>query len=234
MKRTLALAKPRRSPRLIFISSAITGSIGFPFQSAICASHHAVESIADSLRREVKSQGIDVVCLRPGIADRSFRKEWGEKSSKVTITGYFFNSSFVIVPNPFPWTTLFVVFFAPLLIYHVARQMLEAWDCSTPWTRQRSSGQPLNPNPPLQHFAMRPMTPSPKTSPRHVSVSAAAVSRTRLSVGLFLVPLSTGRSRASPSRFTLLPPSRSQIPPPRSMKSNVSSCGVHASYFSSK
>lgn len=85
MRRTLALAKPRRSPRLIFVSSAITGSIGFPFQSAICASHHAVESIADSLRREVKSQGIDVVCLRPGIADRSFRKEWGEKSSKVIL-----------------------------------------------------------------------------------------------------------------------------------------------------
>ncbi|KAF9149424.1 hypothetical protein BG015_008785 [Linnemannia schmuckeri] len=87
MRRTLALAKPRRSPRLIFVSSAITGSIGFPFQSAICASHHAVESIADSLRREVKSQGIDVVCLRPGIADRSFRKEWGEKSSKANVGG---------------------------------------------------------------------------------------------------------------------------------------------------
>ncbi|KAG0276829.1 hypothetical protein BGZ95_006980 [Linnemannia exigua] len=81
MRRTLALAKPRRSPRIIFVSSAITGSIGFPQQSAICASHHAIESIADSLRREVKSQGIDVVCLRPGIADRSFRKEWGSKAN---------------------------------------------------------------------------------------------------------------------------------------------------------
>ncbi|KAF9905766.1 hypothetical protein EC991_001304 [Linnemannia zychae] len=83
MRRTLALAKPRRSPRLIFVSSAITGSIGFPYQSAVCASHHAIESIADSLRREVKAQGIDVVCLRPGIADRSFRREWGEKSGNV-------------------------------------------------------------------------------------------------------------------------------------------------------
>ncbi|KAF9103157.1 hypothetical protein BGX29_003715 [Mortierella sp. GBA35] len=87
MRRTLALAKPRRSPRLIFVSSAITGSIGFPFQSAVCASHHALEAIADSLRREVKSQGIDVVCLRPGIADRSFRKEWGEKSNKANVGG---------------------------------------------------------------------------------------------------------------------------------------------------
>ncbi|KAF9584805.1 hypothetical protein BGW38_005120 [Lunasporangiospora selenospora] len=80
MRRTLALAKPRRSPRLILMSSAITGSIGFPYQSSICASHHAIESIADSLRREVKHQGIDVVCLRPGVSDTYYRKEWGDKS----------------------------------------------------------------------------------------------------------------------------------------------------------
>ncbi|KAF9979862.1 hypothetical protein BGZ65_005891, partial [Modicella reniformis] len=79
LRRTLALARPRRSPRLIFISSAITGSIGFPYQSAICASHHAIESIADSLRREIKPQGIDVVSLRLGITDRSFRREWSTK-----------------------------------------------------------------------------------------------------------------------------------------------------------
>ncbi|KAF9274335.1 hypothetical protein BGZ68_000767 [Mortierella alpina] len=81
LRRTLALAKPRRSPRLIMLSSAVTGSIGFPYQSAICASHHAINSIADSLRREVKPHGIDVVCLRPGIADRSFRKEWSSNAN---------------------------------------------------------------------------------------------------------------------------------------------------------
>ncbi|KAF9306063.1 hypothetical protein BGZ74_007776 [Mortierella antarctica] len=82
LRRTLALAKPRRSPRLILLSSAITGSIGFPYQSAICASHHAIESIADSLRREIKPQGIDVICLRLGVADTSFRKELGEKKAR--------------------------------------------------------------------------------------------------------------------------------------------------------
>ncbi|KAG0309571.1 hypothetical protein BGZ98_000896 [Dissophora globulifera] len=81
LRRTLALGA-RRSPRLIFVSSAITGSIGFPYESAICASHHAIDSIADSVRREIKPHGIDVVCLRPGITDRSFRKEWGVKSIK--------------------------------------------------------------------------------------------------------------------------------------------------------
>ncbi|KAG0314609.1 hypothetical protein BGZ99_007964 [Dissophora globulifera] len=81
LRRTLALGA-RRSPRLIFVSSAITGSIGFPYESAICASHHAIDSIADSVRREIKPHGIDVVCLRPGFTDRSFRKEWGAKSIK--------------------------------------------------------------------------------------------------------------------------------------------------------
>lgn len=67
------------------LSSAVTGSIGFPYQSAICASHHAINSIADSLRREVKPHGIDVVCLRPGIADRSFRKEWSSNVRDVDV-----------------------------------------------------------------------------------------------------------------------------------------------------
>ncbi|KAF9946877.1 hypothetical protein BGZ72_011060 [Mortierella alpina] len=87
LRRTLALAKPRRSPRLIMLSSAVTGSIGFPYQSAICASHHAINSIADSLRREIKPHGIDVVCLRPGVADRSFRKEWSENTSNNNVGG---------------------------------------------------------------------------------------------------------------------------------------------------
>ncbi|GJJ77816.1 hypothetical protein EMPS_10175 [Entomortierella parvispora] len=82
LRRTLALAKPRRSPRLVILSSAITGSIGFPYQSSICASHHAVEAIADSLRREIKHQGIDVICLRVGTTERSYRKEWNEKTNK--------------------------------------------------------------------------------------------------------------------------------------------------------
>ncbi|KAF9189762.1 hypothetical protein BGZ51_009304 [Haplosporangium sp. Z 767] len=87
MRRTLALAKPIRSPRLVILSSAITGSIGFPYQSAICASHHAIESIADSLRREVKVQGVDVICLRPGITDRHFRKEWSDRPAKANAGG---------------------------------------------------------------------------------------------------------------------------------------------------
>ncbi|KAG0196371.1 hypothetical protein BGX28_010226, partial [Mortierella sp. GBA30] len=73
------------------IDTNVTGTViatqKFMPLSAICASHHAVESIADSLRREIKSQGIDVICLRPGIADRSLRKEWGESTAKISVGG---------------------------------------------------------------------------------------------------------------------------------------------------
>ncbi|KAI8605730.1 hypothetical protein EDD21DRAFT_362873 [Dissophora ornata] len=68
LNRTLALPEPkRRSPRVIFITSAITSNFGLPYQSAACASHHAIASIADSLRREVQHKGIDVVSLKAGI-----------------------------------------------------------------------------------------------------------------------------------------------------------------------
>ncbi|KAG0323100.1 hypothetical protein BGZ99_002939 [Dissophora globulifera] len=67
LKSTTALPEPRsRSPRVIVITSAIASSTGLPYQSAVCASHHALVSIADSLRREVQQKGIDVVCLKTG------------------------------------------------------------------------------------------------------------------------------------------------------------------------
>ncbi|KAG0302077.1 hypothetical protein BGZ98_007812 [Dissophora globulifera] len=67
LKSTTALPEPRaRSPRVILITSAIASSTGLPYQSAVCASHHALISIADSLRREVQQKGIDVVCLKTG------------------------------------------------------------------------------------------------------------------------------------------------------------------------
>ncbi|KAF9111184.1 hypothetical protein BGX27_005300 [Mortierella sp. AM989] len=71
LKNTLTLLTPRRSPRVILITSAITGNIGLPNQSAICASHHALTSVADSLRREIQHKGIDVISLRLGIMELS-------------------------------------------------------------------------------------------------------------------------------------------------------------------
>ncbi|KAF9342790.1 hypothetical protein BGX34_007655, partial [Mortierella sp. NVP85] len=68
LRRTLA-RKARRSPRLILLTSAHTGIIGYPNQSALCASHHAIMAIADSLRREIGPSGIDVVCLKTGTSN---------------------------------------------------------------------------------------------------------------------------------------------------------------------
>ncbi|KAG0232578.1 hypothetical protein BGW42_008092 [Actinomortierella wolfii] len=75
LHRTSALPKPRRSPRIVLLSSSVTGNLGLPRQSALSVSHHALESLADSLRREIKHQGIDVVCLKPGVIESSKRKE---------------------------------------------------------------------------------------------------------------------------------------------------------------
>ncbi|KAF9209196.1 hypothetical protein BGZ49_005818 [Haplosporangium sp. Z 27] len=83
IRRTLALTKLRRSPRVIIVSSAVTGNISYPYQSALCASQHAIESISDSLRREVKYMGVDVVCLRHGVSDRSY-----VHGAKGSIRGY--------------------------------------------------------------------------------------------------------------------------------------------------
>lgn len=43
------------------------GNIALPYYSAACASHHAIISIAHSLRREIQHLGIDVVCLETGV-----------------------------------------------------------------------------------------------------------------------------------------------------------------------
>ncbi|KAG0002807.1 hypothetical protein BGZ80_009941 [Entomortierella chlamydospora] len=71
LKKTLTLSTSRRSPRIILITSAVAGNIGLPNQSAICASHHAIVSVADSLRREIQHKGIDVVSIRLGIMESS-------------------------------------------------------------------------------------------------------------------------------------------------------------------
>lgn len=57
----------RRGPpgRIIMIGSE-SGKIGSPFVAAYCASKHAIEGLAESLRRELMLYGIDVVVIGPG------------------------------------------------------------------------------------------------------------------------------------------------------------------------
>ena len=56
------------SPGRIVMMSSITGKIGYPLMSAYCASKHAIEGLAESLRREFILFGIDVIIVGPGPA----------------------------------------------------------------------------------------------------------------------------------------------------------------------
>ena len=55
----------RGGGRVVFVSS-IGGLVASPFMSAYSASKFGVEALADSLRREVRPWGIDVIVIEPG------------------------------------------------------------------------------------------------------------------------------------------------------------------------
>lgn len=54
----------RSRGRIVLIGS-VGGLITIPFGSALCASKHAIEAIADALRLELHASGIRVTCVQP-------------------------------------------------------------------------------------------------------------------------------------------------------------------------
>jgi NAD(P)-dependent dehydrogenase (short-subunit alcohol dehydrogenase family) len=56
---------PHPPGRIINISS-VSGRIAYPFIGPYAASKHAVEAISDSLRRELRLYGVDVIVIEPG------------------------------------------------------------------------------------------------------------------------------------------------------------------------
>ena len=52
--------------RIINISSALGGKIGYPFYGAYCSSKHALEGLSEALRRELTVHGINVSIIAPG------------------------------------------------------------------------------------------------------------------------------------------------------------------------
>ena len=52
--------------RIINISSALGGKIGYPFYGAYCCSKHALEGLSETLRRELAVYGIGVSIVAPG------------------------------------------------------------------------------------------------------------------------------------------------------------------------
>ncbi len=61
----------RKRGRIVFISS-IAGIITGPFTGAYCASKHALETSARSLRNELKDLGVSVACINPGPYETGF------------------------------------------------------------------------------------------------------------------------------------------------------------------
>lgn len=55
----------RTSGRLIMISS-INGKVAMPFLGNYSASKHALEALADAMRRETTNSGVDIVLVQPG------------------------------------------------------------------------------------------------------------------------------------------------------------------------
>jgi len=56
---------PHPPGRIINISS-VSGRIAYPFIGPYAASKHAVEALSDSLRRELRLYGVDVIVIEPG------------------------------------------------------------------------------------------------------------------------------------------------------------------------
>ncbi|KTD28043.1 MULTISPECIES: SDR family NAD(P)-dependent oxidoreductase [Legionella] len=67
--------------RIINISS-ILGIISMPFRGAYNASKHAVEGLSDTLRLELRSSGIEVICIEPGPIASRFRDNAVDHSLK--------------------------------------------------------------------------------------------------------------------------------------------------------
>ena len=52
--------------RIINVSSALGGKIGYPFYGAYCCSKHGLEALSETLRRELSVYGITVSIIAPG------------------------------------------------------------------------------------------------------------------------------------------------------------------------
>jgi short-subunit dehydrogenase len=54
--------------------SSVAGAVALPWTAGYCASKFALHSVTDSLRRELRGEGIRVVKVCPGIVDTAFRR----------------------------------------------------------------------------------------------------------------------------------------------------------------
>ena len=63
-----------KSRGCVALIGSVNGFISLPGTSAYCMSKHAVHGLAESLRHELKSQGVGVVLIVPGFVESEVRK----------------------------------------------------------------------------------------------------------------------------------------------------------------
>ncbi|NSL18133.1 SDR family NAD(P)-dependent oxidoreductase [Tatlockia micdadei] len=80
--------------RIINISSVL-GIISMPFRGAYNASKYAVEGLSDTLRIELQSSGIEVICIEPGPIASRFRDNAVDNSlKKIDMGNSFFRQQY--------------------------------------------------------------------------------------------------------------------------------------------
>jgi len=128
------------APGRIIIISSVGGKIGAPFVGAYTASKHALEGMADSLRRELMLYGIDVIVIGPGAVATPI---W-DKAGELDLTPYATTDYAPVLPKfrdymvaqgrrGFPpervgelaWHALTTP--RPRIRYAIVRQKLENW-----------------------------------------------------------------------------------------------------------
>ncbi len=71
--------------RIINVSSALGGKVGYPFYGAYCSSKHALEGFSEALRRELAVHGIFVSIIAPGAIKTPI---WNKAESNLVFEKY--------------------------------------------------------------------------------------------------------------------------------------------------
>ena len=80
--------------RIINISSALGGKIGYPFYGAYCSSKHALEGFSETLRRELMAHKIFVTIIAPGAIQTPIWNKAEKKSVDEKYEGTVYMSAY--------------------------------------------------------------------------------------------------------------------------------------------
>ena len=82
MREVLPILREQKCGQIINITSTL-GRVAMPLMSAYCASKFALTALSDSLRVEVRRDGIDVIVVGPGVTETDFNRNAKVEGLKV-------------------------------------------------------------------------------------------------------------------------------------------------------